>query len=121
MEHILYAIAAGIAMFIATAIAFMGQSWFGNLSTSLFILLVVSYMLKDRIKDIFRDLFSKSIGSFFYDRRVKVYDSRVKRIYHLNLIVWYQGDDAAFIDRIRLIVDGKGIKRIEKVDSFTSS
>ncbi len=224
VEHVLYAVAAGIAMFIATAIAFMGQTWFGNLSTSLFILLVVSYMLKDRIKDIFRDLFSRSIGSFFYDRGVKVYDPRakrkmayvkervafsdfahlpaeiqkirsrssfekflattasetvlvyeknirlntrtikklhsrikgvadiniislkrllryltvqrreiplvsegrvqklipVKRIYHLNVIVWYQGDDAVFIDRIRLIVDGKGIKRIEKVDSVNA-
>src|SRR6056297_2617091 len=44
----------------------------------------------------------------------------VKRIYHLNVIVWYQGDDAVFIDRIRLIVDGKGIKRIEKVDSVNA-
>lgn len=225
VEHILYAVAAGIAMFIATAIAFVGQTTFGNLSTSLFILLVVSYMLKDRMKDIFRDLFSKSIGSFFYDRGVKVYDPRanrkmayvkeriaftefqklpeeirnirsrgsfenflantasetillyeknvrlntktikrlhsrikgvadinvislrrllrylteqrreipivsegrikklipVKRIYHLNLVVWYQGDDAAFIDRVRLIVDGKGIKRIEKVDSLNKA
>lgn len=219
VEHILYAVAAGIAMFFATAIAFLGQTTFGNLSTSLFILLVVSYMLKDRLKDIFRDLFSKSIGSFFYDRGVKVYDPRlkrkmahvkervsfvdteklppevrkarsrgsfeeflsatasenvllyeksirlnaktlrnlhsrikgiadiniislrrllryltvqrrdvplvaegkikklipVKRIYHLNMVVWYQGDDTSFVDRVRLIVDGKGIKRIEEV------
>ncbi len=219
VEHILYAVAAGIAMFFATAIAFLGQTTFGNLSTSLFILLVVSYMLKDRLKDIFRDLFSKSIGSFFYDRGVKVYDPRlkrkmahvkervsfidtaklppevrkarsrgsfeeflsttasenvllyeksirlnaktlrnlhsrikgiadiniislrrllryltvqrrdvpivaegkikklipVKRIYHLNMVVCYQGDDTSFVDRVRLIVDGKGIKRIEEV------
>ena len=221
VEHILYAAAAGIAMVFATLVAFLGQTQFGNLSTSLFILLVASYMLKDRLKDIFRDLFSKSIGSFFYDRGVKVYDPRAKRklayvkervsfidvnklppevrkirgrgtfesflaytasenvlfyeknirlnsrtirkvhsrvkgiadinilslrrllrylsvqyrsvpivsegrvrklipgkrIYHLNLVVWYQGSDASFIDRLRLIVDGKGIIRIEKVDS----
>lgn len=224
VEHILYAFAAGIAMVFATTIAFLGQTTFGNLSTSLFILLVASYMLKDRLKDIFRDLFRRSIGSFFYDRGVKVYDPHgrrklchikervtyvesaklpseikkmrgrgpfeqflaytatenvlmyeknirlnskmirklhtrvkgiadinilslrrilhslsvqyrsvpivsggriakvlpVKRIYHLNLIVWYQGDDAGFIERIRLIVDGKGIKRIEKVKSSES-
>ncbi|MDZ7794453.1 MAG: hypothetical protein U5P10_12415 [Spirochaetia bacterium] len=221
VEHILYAIAAGIAMFFATAIAFLGQTTFGNLSTSLFILLIASYMLKDRLKDVFRDLFSKSIGAHFYDRGVKVYDPRhkqkmayikervafsdinklplqirkmrsrgsferflattasesvlvyeknirlnatsirklhsrikgvadiniisvrrllryltvqsrevplvsegyvkkiipVKRIYHLNLVVWYQGDDTSFIERVRLVVDGKGIKRIEKVDT----
>jgi len=220
VEHILYAVAAGIAMMFATTIAFLGQTTFGNLSTSLFVILVASYMLKDRLKDIFRDLFRRSIGSFFYDRGVKVYDPHgrrklchikervtyvesaklpseirtmrgrgpfeqflaytatenvlmyeknirlkskvirklhtrvkgiadinilslrrilsslsvqyrsvpivsdgriskvlpVKRIYHLNLIVWYQGDDDGFIERIRLIVDGKGIKRIEKVN-----
>lgn len=225
VEHILYAVAAGIAMFFATAIAFLGQTTFGNLSTSLFILLVASYMLKDRLKDVFRDLFSKSIGAHFYDRGVKVYDPRhkqkmayvkervafsdinklplpirkmrsrgsferflattasenvlvyeknirlnaksirklhsrikgvadiniisvrrllryltvqsrevplvsegrvkklipVKRIYHLNLVVWYQGDDTSFIERVRLVVDGKGIKRIEKVDTTDPS
>lgn len=224
VEHILYAVAAGIAMIFATAIAFLGQTTFGNLSTSLFILLVASYMLKDRLKDVFRDLFSKSIGAHFYDRGVKVYDPRnkqkmayvkerasftdfnklpvkirkirsrgsferflattasesvlvyeknirlnaktirklhsrikgvadinivsvrrllryltvqsrevplvsegrvkktipVKRIYHLNLIVWYQGDDTSFIERVRLVVDGKGIRRIEKVDTSSS-
>ena len=225
VEHILYAVAAGIAMIFATAIAFLGQTTFGNLSTSLFILLVASYMLKDRLKDVFRDLFSKSIGAYFYDRGVKVYDPRhkqkmayikervafsdinklppqirkmrsrgsferflastasesvlayeknirlnaktirklhsritgvadinivsvrrllryltvqsrevplvseghvkklipVKRIYHLNLVVWYQGDDTSFIERVRLVVDGKGIKRIEKVDTADPS
>ena len=39
----------------------------------------------------------------------------VKRIYHLNMVVCYQGDDTSFVDRVRLIVDGKGIKRIEEV------
>jgi hypothetical protein len=47
-EHLLYAIAAGIAMFVATGIAFIGQRHYGNLTTSLFVLLVVGYMVKDR-------------------------------------------------------------------------
>ncbi|MFO7731721.1 MAG: hypothetical protein R6V86_13275 [Spirochaetia bacterium] len=223
VEHFLYAVAAGIAMIFATSIAFLGQTTFGNLSTSLFILLVASYMLKDRLKDVFRDLFSKSIAAYFYDRGVKLYDPRhkrkmayvkervafsdfnklpakiremrsrgsferflastasetvlvyekhirlyertirrlhsrikgvadiniisvrrllryltvqsrevplvseghvkkiipVKRIYHLTLVVVYQSDDTNFIERVRLVVDGKGIKRIEKVDTVS--
>ncbi len=78
-EHVLYAIAAGIAMVVATSIAFYGQSVFGNITTSLFILLVISYMLKDRIKDIFRDYFRRSLGARFYDRRKHLYDSFWKK------------------------------------------
>ncbi|MFP4431808.1 MAG: hypothetical protein ACLFPV_11210 [Spirochaetaceae bacterium] len=74
-EHLLYALAAGIAMVFATAIAFYGQTAFGNITTSLFVLLVVSYMLKDRMKDFFRDLFSRSIGGRFPDRRESLYDA----------------------------------------------
>lgn len=58
-EHLLYALAAGIAMVIATGIAFFGQTRFGGLTTSLFVLLVVGYMLKDRVKDFFRDVLKK--------------------------------------------------------------
>jgi len=75
VEHLLYALAAGIAMVFATAIAFYGQTAFGNITTSLFVLLVVSYMLKDRLKDFFRDLFSRSIGGRFPDRRESLYDA----------------------------------------------
>ena len=74
-EHLLYAPAAGVAMAFATAIAFFGQSVFGNISVSLFLLLVAGYMLKDRIKDIFRELFVRSIGRRFFDRRKNIYAS----------------------------------------------
>ncbi len=79
IQHVLYALAAGIAMAVATSIAFYGQSEFGNITTSLFILLVASYMLKDRMKDIFRDYFRRSVGARFYDRRRHLYDSFWKK------------------------------------------
>lgn len=225
-EHLLYALAAGIAMVFATAIAFYGQTAFGNITTSLFVLLVVSYMLKDRLKDFFRDLFSRSIGSRFPDRREGLYDAiqgkklavvkervgfvadrklprevaaarnrgtfehalsarvvervlhyrkdvslksktlrkthyrirgiadisivslesflrhlavqygriplargkkkisivDVKRIYHLNLVVIYETEGQSELRRFRLVVDAKGIKRVEEVprDAATS-
>ncbi|WP_455383259.1 hypothetical protein [Salinispira pacifica] len=76
MEQILYAAAAGIAMIFATSIAFVGQSTFGSLTTSLFLLLVVSYMLKDRLKDFFKEAFRKSLSGRFFDRTARLYDSR---------------------------------------------
>ena len=78
-EHLLYALAAGIAMSFATAIAFFGQTLFGNLTLALFVLLVASYILKDRLKDIFRHRFRRFIGAYFYDRRRKLYEQRHRR------------------------------------------
>lgn len=75
VEHVLYALAAGIAMVFATAVAFYAQSRFSGLGVALFALLVTSYMIKDRLKDIFRSYFRRSAGSRFYDRRTSLYDS----------------------------------------------
>jgi len=75
VEHLLYALAAGIAMVFATAIAFFGQTVFGGISLSLFLVLVAGYMLKDRIKDFFRDFFRRSLAGRIYDRREFLYDS----------------------------------------------
>ena len=79
MEQILYSAAAGIAMIFATAAVFLGQSIYGRLSTSLFIIMVVSYMVKDRIKDFFRGVLRKSLGAYFFDRSTTLYDSRFKK------------------------------------------
>lgn len=48
---------------------------FGNITTSLFLLLVVSYMVKDRLKNFFRDLFARTIGTRYPDRKESLYDA----------------------------------------------
>lgn len=78
-EHLLYALAAGIAMVIATAIAFIGQTRFGSLTTSLFILLVIGYMLKDRVKDFFRDVLKKKVARRLSDRSTRINDPKENR------------------------------------------
>ena len=78
-EHLLYALAAGIAMVIATGIAFLGQTRFGSLTTSLFILLVVGYMLKDRVKDFFRDVLKKKVARRMSDRKSRIRDPKEKK------------------------------------------
>lgn len=69
VEHLLYAIAAGLAMAIATAISFLGQVRFGTLSSTLFLVLVIAYVIKDRIKDAIRSVFQRTLGRLFYDTR----------------------------------------------------
>ncbi len=73
LEHIFYAIAAGISMVIATGAAFYSQMRLGNLTFPFFVALVVSYMFKDRIKAIFQQYFSMQIRKFFYDQKERIY------------------------------------------------
>lgn len=69
IEQIYYSIAAGVAMIFATVVAFLFQRRFGSVSIPLFVALVVSYMLKDRIKELMRYYFA-------YKRKFKYFDHK---------------------------------------------
>jgi hypothetical protein len=69
LEHILFAIAAGLSMVFATVVAFYFQERYGQLTFPFFIALVVGYMFKDRIKELGRHLFSQYLQNNLYDRR----------------------------------------------------
>jgi len=70
LEHILYALAAGLSMIFATIVAFYFQRRFGNFTFPFFIALVVGYMFKDRIKELGRDFLSTYLRNFLFDRRI---------------------------------------------------
>ena len=72
IEQIYYSIAAGIAMIFATAVAWHTQVRYGNITWPLFIVLVVSYMLKDRIKDLLRYYFAHKLGNKYYDKKASI-------------------------------------------------
>ncbi len=72
VEQIYYSIAAGIAMIFATAVAWHTQVKYGNITWPLFIVLVVSYMLKDRIKDLLRYYFAHKLGDKYFDKKASV-------------------------------------------------
>lgn len=71
-REVYYSIAAGIAMVFATIISFFATQRFGNFTTTLFFTLVVSYMLKDRIKELFRFYFSSKLDKKYFDRKWKI-------------------------------------------------
>ena len=72
VEQLYYSIAAGIAMIFATVITFFATQRYGNFTTDLFIVLVVSYMLKDRIKEITRYYFSSVLSKRYFDSKTKL-------------------------------------------------
>lgn len=72
IEQVYLSIAAGISMIFATAIAFSFQQKFGNFTMPFFVALVVSYMLKDRIKELTRYYFAHRLGRRFFDHRTDI-------------------------------------------------
>lgn len=72
MEQFYYSIAAGISMIFATIIAFSVQQRFGNFTMPLFVALVVSYMLKDRIKDVARYYFAYRLKAKYFDNKTTI-------------------------------------------------
>jgi hypothetical protein len=71
-EQLFFSLAAGLAMVFATAIAFASQYAFGNLTMPFFIVLVISYMFKDRIKELSRMYFDKQRKKMFFDFRTAI-------------------------------------------------
>ncbi len=71
-QQIYYSLAAGLSMIFATMIAFSFQQKYGNFTMPLFVALVISYMLKDRIKELMRFYFSGKLGGKYFDNNTKI-------------------------------------------------
>jgi hypothetical protein len=72
IEQVLLALAAGISMFFATAVAFYFQSVYGSFTFPAFVALIVGYMFKDRIKQLGQTLFAGKLQANLYDRRINI-------------------------------------------------
>lgn len=72
VEQAYYSLAAGLAMLFATMVAWAFQRKFGNLTWPLFIALIISYMMKDRIKELMRFYFAHRISDKYFDNKAKI-------------------------------------------------
>lgn len=72
IEQIYYSLAAGLSMIFATTVAFSFQMKYGNFTMPLFIALVVSYMLKDRIKELMRYYFAHRRMNRYFDNKTEI-------------------------------------------------
>jgi len=75
-EQLIYSLAAGIAMMFATGVAFYTQKEYGNFTIPLFIALVISYMLKDRMKELARIYFSGRYRRRHFDHKTKIFSGK---------------------------------------------
>lgn len=72
VEQLYFSIAAGVAMLFATVVSFAFQRKFGSLTLPLFTALIISYMLKDRIKELMRYYFAHHVGSKYFDNKARI-------------------------------------------------
>ncbi len=72
VEQVYYSLAAGMSMIFATVVAFSVQQTYGNFTMPLFVALVVSYMLKDRIKELMRYYFAHRLKKKYFDNKTTV-------------------------------------------------
>ena len=72
LEQVAFSFAAGVSMVFATVVSFAFQQTYGNFTLPFFIALVISYMFKDRIKDLIRNYFANRLGSRFYDYLITI-------------------------------------------------
>lgn len=73
-EEVLFSIAAGGAMAFALGVGLFAQSRYPQASFNFFVIAVLGYMLKDRIKEGLRRLFSAYAGRFLYERTTTIID-----------------------------------------------
>jgi hypothetical protein len=73
--HILYGLAAGVAMFLSLILGFWIGGKFSNQESMSFIMaLVFAYIVKDRTKELMRNYSNWFIRLFFHDRRFEIID-----------------------------------------------
>ena len=74
LENLLFGVAAGIAMAFATGVSFLWKSLLlQEFSLSFFVIWVIAYMWKDRIKEWLRGYFQARLKRVIYDYRTTVF------------------------------------------------
>jgi hypothetical protein len=104
-------LAAGLAMLFAALAAIYAQNRYTMNSAPFVLIVVVSYIFKDRIKDWLKLLFSRNLTRWFSDREIRILDpENSKKIGVLK-------EAFTFISEAAVPPD---ISRLRKIDNITS-
>ena len=72
VKQISFSLAAGLAMMVSMLAALPFQKYLGNYPNLIFFILIIIYMLKDRIKELTRWLFAYQLKDKYYDNKTVV-------------------------------------------------
>lgn len=72
VKQISFSLAAGLAMMVYLLVTMPFQKYLGNYPSLIFFILVLFYILKDRIKELTRWLFAYQLKDKYYDNRIVI-------------------------------------------------
>lgn len=111
VEQLIFGFAAALAMAFATGVAFATQKAFGNFSTPFFVSLVLSYIFKDRIKELGRNYLMQKFFSHFFQHHYRFYTNDDKSLCDLKE-TYYRQHKQLLHEEIQTI-----IKRVHNTDA----
>ncbi|MCP4153660.1 MAG: hypothetical protein GY757_38380 [bacterium] len=114
LEQFFMGLAAGLAMVFATLVAFYAQSQYGNFTLPVFALLVVSYIFKDRIKELSRIYFVNKVKKFRFDHKTDIFSDERKKIGTYK-------DAVNFVDESDLPQEVKKIRKKDHIADIDNS
>ncbi len=109
--QLLFGLAAGLAMLFAVTATIYAQNRYTMNSVPFVLVIVASYIFKDRIKDWLKLLFSRNLTRWFSDREIKILDPYNSK--QIGLLK----EAFTFISEAAVPPD---ISRIRKIDNITS-
>lgn len=79
VKQISFSLAAGLAMMVYLLITMLFQKYLGNYPNLIFFILVIFYILKDRIKELTRWMFAYQLKDKYYDNKtvISIKDNKV--------------------------------------------
>ncbi|MCK4981748.1 MAG: hypothetical protein KAS17_02430 [Victivallaceae bacterium] len=102
-EQISLGFAAGLAMAFATSFIFLSRRLFEDFTVSLFALLIIIYVFKDRVKEITKSVMVKILRKYIYDYKTRLTTSFERKIGFCREIFSFITEDKLpqMINRIR--------------------
>ncbi|MFC1582190.1 hypothetical protein ACFL4W_01495 [Planctomycetota bacterium] len=79
-EQVFFSVAAGLAMLFAVVITFYFQEKYGRFTMPILIILVITYVFKDRLKELLRLYFSGKAKKLFLDYRTTIFDDNRHKV-----------------------------------------
>lgn len=110
-------IAAGLAMFWALTAVVFGQNVFIVNSTPFLVMMILAYIVKDRIKDSIKKILDKKLFSkLFHDRKIAIHDYKLdKKVGHVRETFMYVDKQQVPDDVLKMRYPALSGKRFETI------
>lgn len=113
LEHLIFGVAAGLAMLFATVVTFFAQYFYGAITMQVFLVLIISYMFKDRIKEVLKAYFSGKLHNLLFDHKIEIFGGINEKIGTLDESFTFVKADHVPPDIMKMRSDDQGALTVQ--------